>query len=146
MLAGPLAMLSTLGYSLAMPNLAANFVHLGLGAAASVEPPFSGLEWYSDYAARHSADGNEGRLVSWHTFSESWSSWEMHPAGAEVVICVSGRLTLVQELSDGRIERAAVGPGDYVINPPGVWHTADVDGECTALFITAGAGTEHRPR
>jgi hypothetical protein len=37
-------------------------------------------------------------------------------------------------------------PGEYAINLPGVWHTADVDGEVTALFITAGMGTQHRPR
>lgn len=39
-----------------------------------------------------------------------------------------------------------VGPGEYAINPPGVWHTADVEGEATALFITAGLGTEARAR
>jgi hypothetical protein len=37
-------------------------------------------------------------------------------------------------------------PGKYAINEPGTWHTADVDGEATALFITAGLGTAHRPR
>ena len=36
--------------------------------------------------------------------------------------------------------------GEYAINPPGVWHTADVESEATALFITAGLGTELRPR
>ena len=36
--------------------------------------------------------------------------------------------------------------GEYAINPPGTWHTADVDHEATGLFITAGMGTEHRPR
>ena len=36
--------------------------------------------------------------------------------------------------------------GEYAVNPPGTWHTADVDATATALFITAGAGTEHRPR
>ena len=40
----------------------------------------------------------------------------------------------------------ALARGDYAINPPGTWHTADVEGEATALFITAGWGTEHRPR
>ena len=29
---------------------------------------------------------------------------------------------------------------------PGVWHTADIEGTATALFITAGLGTEHKPR
>jgi hypothetical protein len=27
-----------------------------------------------------------------------------------------------------------------------VWHTADVVGTATALFITAGMGTQNRPR
>ena len=36
--------------------------------------------------------------------------------------------------------------GEYAINPRGVWHTADVAGHATAVFITAGQGTEHRPR
>jgi len=36
--------------------------------------------------------------------------------------------------------------GQYAINAPGVWHTADVSGKATALFITAGMGTQHRPR
>jgi len=27
-----------------------------------------------------------------------------------------------------------------------VWHTADVEGHATALFVTAGAGTQHRLR
>jgi hypothetical protein len=33
-----------------------------------------------------------------------------------------------------------------VINPPGVWHTATVYEPGQALFITAGRGTETRPR
>jgi quercetin dioxygenase-like cupin family protein len=36
--------------------------------------------------------------------------------------------------------------GDYAINPPGVWHTADVASPATVLFITSGVGTQHRPR
>ncbi len=39
-----------------------------------------------------------------------------------------------------------LGAGDYAINPPGVWHTADIAEAATALFITAGFGTEHKPR
>jgi hypothetical protein len=37
-------------------------------------------------------------------------------------------------------------PGQYAINEAGVWHTADVERRATAVFITAGRGTEHRPR
>ena len=126
--------------------LAVHPVHLGRGGKAVAEPAFDGMAWYADYEARHAADGLEGRLVSLHSFSESWSSWEMHPAGDEVVVCMPGTITLIQESADGAPARIVLGPGDYAINPPGVWHTADVSGEATALFITAGSGTTHRPR
>ena len=36
--------------------------------------------------------------------------------------------------------------GEAVINPPGVWHTADVAEEAAVLIITAGIGTKNRPR
>jgi quercetin dioxygenase-like cupin family protein len=121
-------------------------VHLGPGASAVPQPDFSGMEWYAEYGARHGADGAEGRLVSLHTFSESWTSWEMHPVGAEVVLCIAGEIGLIQEQPDGGTESVTLNAGEYAINPPGVWHTADVAEQATALFITAGLGTEHRPR
>ncbi len=70
-------------------------VHLGLGATAEMEPVFaSSAAWYAAYSQRHSDDGAEGRLVSMHTFNESWDVWEKHPTGAEVVVCVAGSMTL----------------------------------------------------
>lgn len=126
-------------------RLSTHPVHLGLGATANSEPAFTGMEWYADYGARHASDGREGRLVSMHTFEEPWTSWEMHPEGGEVVLCTAGEITLVQEI-DGKEVRTTLQPGEYAINPPGVWHTADVQGAATAVFITAGLGTEHRAR
>ena len=120
-------------------------VHLGLGAKAVAEPPFTGMEWYAGYAARHAADGAEGRLVSMYSFSAPWDSWEVHPKGSELVICTAGEMTLIQEI-DGREVRTRLHSGEYAINPPGVWHTADIDGSATAVFITAGLGTENRAR
>jgi quercetin dioxygenase-like cupin family protein len=128
-----------------MPNLNTNPIHLGLGATAVIQPVFTDVSWYEDYGARHAADGVEGRLVAMHTFSESWNMWEMHPSGSEVVLCISGAMTLIQEI-DGATTSTTLQPGDYAINAPGVWHTADVTGSATALFITAGAGTQHRTR
>lgn len=121
-------------------------LHLGLGARAVPQPEFTGMEWYAAYAQRSAADGAEGRLVSLYTFSESWTSWERHPAGDEAVICVAGELTLIQELADGTQHKLVLRPGEYAINPRGVWHTADIAGKASALFITAGLGTEHRDR
>lgn len=128
-------------------NMYKNPVHLGLGATAEVEPEFTGeMSWYMDYSKRHAGDGPEGRLVNLVRFTKSWDDWEMHPVGAEVVLCVDGSMTLHQELLDGSKNSVTIGPGDYVINDPGVWHTADIDGAATAVFITAGEGTEGRPR
>ena len=38
------------------------------------------------------------------------------------------------------------GPARRLINPRGVWHTADVHEPGEGLFVTPGLGTEHRPR
>lgn len=122
-------------------------IHLGRSGRASVEPAFTGeMQWYEDYIGRHAADGVEGRLVALHSFTEPWSSWEVHPNGSEVVLCISGAMTLHQEAPDGSLSSVTLNAGDYAINAPGVWHTADVEAEATALFITPGLGTEHRPR
>lgn len=120
--------------------------HLGLGARAEAQPAFTGMDWYAAYAQRAAADGREGRLVSMHDFTGNWDSWEMHPAGDELVICTSGEMTLIQELPDGSCRSEVIGAGEYVINPAGVWHTADIAHTATALFITAGEGTQGRPR
>jgi len=131
----------------AAPTLEVHPIHLDSRGGATSEPPFNGaMQWYADYGARHAADGAAGRLVSEHRFTESWTSWECHPVGAEIVYCLAGELILHQMSASGEIATIALQPGQYAINPPGVWHTADVAGEARALFITAGEGTQHRPR
>jgi len=122
-------------------------IHLGRGATAETEPGFTGDRgWYMAYAERHREDGAEGRLVTMHTFTRPWDVWEMHPRGSEVVLCTAGSITLHQETADGRASTVTLGPGEYAINEPGVWHTADVADQATVLFVTAGLDTQHRPR
>ena len=122
-------------------------IHLGLGARAVSQPEFTGsMEWYGDYEQRNAGDGAEGRLVSQHSFSRDWDMWEMHPHGDEVVICTHGTMVLHQQRGDGEVETVRLEAGDYTINGPGVWHTADIADDATAIFITAGKGTQHRPR
>jgi quercetin dioxygenase-like cupin family protein len=121
-------------------------VHLGLGACVVPQEPFTGEgDWYERYGERNAADGVEGRLVSMHTFSEAWDSWEVHPHGEELVLCTDGAITLLQEIG-GKVRAVQLHAGEATINPLGVWHTADAMGTATALFITAGVGTENRPR
>ena len=123
-----------------------NPVHLGLGARVVRQELFTGGgDWYERYAERNVGDGVEGRLVSMHTFKEPWDSWEVNPHGEELVVCTEGALTLFQEIG-GEVRTVELQAGDAIINPPGVWHTADVVGTATALFIAAGMGTENRPR
>jgi mannose-6-phosphate isomerase-like protein (cupin superfamily) len=122
-------------------------IHLGLGATAQTEPLYTPtMDWYAAYGERHAGDGAEGRLVAMSSFRESWGMWEMHPRGAEVVLCTAGEMTLHQELPDGSKRTVTLTPGQYAINEPGTWHTADIKAEATAVFVTAGLGTQHRPR
>lgn len=122
-------------------------IHLGRSGSATVQPEFTGtMDWYMSYGSRHESDGLEGRLVSMFTFDRSWDSWEVHPNGSEIVLCIAGRITLHQEHADGSRETITLVPGEYAVNPPGTWHTADVIGEATAVFVTAGVGTQNRPR
>lgn len=128
------------------PRLQKFPIHLGLGATAVGEPEFTGaMDWYEGYGARHESDGVEGRLVAMHTFSEPWGTWEMHPKGHEVVLCTHGEMVLVQEIGGDEV-RTTLRAGEYAINEPGVWHTAEVTDTATAVFITAGIGTEIRPK
>jgi quercetin dioxygenase-like cupin family protein len=120
-------------------------IHLGPRGTAVVEPEFTGVEWYESYEQRH-GDLDEGRLVTLFRFEESWTSWEMHPSGEEMVCCLQGRMTLHQELPDGSTQSYELSPGEYAINPRGAWHTADADEPVVAMFITVGKGTTNRQR
>jgi hypothetical protein len=85
-------------------------------------------------------------LVTTARYAESWTSWEQHPLGEEIVCLLSGHVTLIQELDgdEHRVELTIAGA--FALNPRGTWHTADVHQESTLLFITAGEGTLMRPR
>lgn len=125
-------------------DLDRTYMHLGLGATAA---PLLEFRWDRDYLERYAAehDGDDGRLVMIGASDKTWTSWERHPAGDEVVVLISGHTTLVQEIG-GQKRRVELRAGQAVINPRGVWHTADVHEPGQALFITPGLGTEHRPR
>lgn len=131
-------------------DLSRTYMHLGLGATVE---PLVDFQWDPEYLARyeadHAGDGDDGRLVVVSPHADDWTIWERHPAGDELVVVLSGRVTLIQDDGGGpssaprRIELRA---GQAGINPRGVWHTADVHEPGQTLFITPGRGTEHRPR
>jgi len=121
------------------------FVHLGPEGSA-VALPVDDSFW-----ERLAAGGFDhlgpGRLVSSYAFSADWTNWEMHPAGEEVVVLLSGAMEFMLEAANGGHSTVALSePGQFVLVPRGAWHTANIAGAATALFITPGEGTEHRPR
>lgn len=87
----------------------------------------------------------QGRLMSAFTFSEPWTMWERHPAGEELVMLLAGEATVVLEEAGGERAVRLIDAGDFVLVPRNVWHTARTSVETKMLFLTPGAGTEHRP-
>jgi quercetin dioxygenase-like cupin family protein len=128
-------------------DLSTTFLHLGLGSTVT-RVPYEG--WSEEFVARLEAvggpDGDEGRLVCVFEQPATWTTWERHPAGEEVVVLLSGRVDLIQELESGELRTIELAAGQAAINPRGVWHTVDVHEPGEGLFITPGRGTEHRPR
>jgi len=90
---------------------------------------------------RDYGDFRHHELIAIFAFEQDWPSWEMHPQGDEVVVLVSGSATLVLQLEDGKREIALDRPGESVIVPRGVWHTARIATPTRMLFITPGEGT-----
>ena len=88
---------------------------------------------------RKTQNRREGSLAASNAGEGHWHIW------APLRFADFTIFVIVQELPDG-VKKTTLSAGEYAINPRGVWHTADVGAPCTALFITAGAGTEHRPR
>jgi hypothetical protein len=66
-------------------------VHLGLGSRAK---PVEGFTWDPEvlqaYSAAVAADGAEGRTVMIFDGDGLGDHWESHPAGDELVVCLSG--------------------------------------------------------
>lgn len=80
-------------------DLTATPIHLGLNSRAMA---VEGFEWHPDvlgaYEAAVAADGAEGRIVMMFESGGPGTHWERHPAGDEVVVCLSGRMSVIREL------------------------------------------------
>lgn len=100
---------------------------------------------FEAYIEKHCAPGAPGRLIMQESSPANWSMWECHTEGDEIVIVLEGKGVFIQAI-DGAERRTPFGPGSTMINPAGVWHTADVEEPMRAIYITPCPGTEHRPR
>lgn len=89
-------------------------------------------------------DLDEGRLMGVTGQSKDWDHWERHPAGEEILTLLSGEMELVLDMEGGE-QRAVLQAGQTFIVPRGIWHRAIVREAGSLMFVTPGAGTEHRP-
>lgn len=99
---------------------------------------------FESYIKTHCTDG-PGRIMMVETSPVNWPIWERHTLGDEIVIVFSGSGEFIQEI-EGNHQRIKVEQGQAIVNPSGVWHTADITEAITALYITPADGTEHRER
>jgi len=93
-------------------------------------------EQYDDFAGR--------TLVSSFEFTEAWPTWEMHPAGDEIVVLIDGDVEMTLALPGGDETVHLDEPGQFVIVPRATWHTAVPQKPTRMLFVTPGEGTENR--
>lgn len=124
-------------------DLIKDAVHLG--ASSRALPVLDFGHDYDKYLKDFCSDGDPGRLVCLYESKSDWQAWEAHPAGDELVVVLSGKAEFLQEI-EGEERRVIVAPHQAIINPPGIWHTANVIEPFLALFVTPGPGTLHRPR
>lgn len=85
-----------------------------------------------------------GWMVGTFPCTETWSQWEMHPDGEEIVVLLSGSVDFVLEEPAGERLIELRGRSTVVV-PRGAWHRAIVHEPGEMLHITFGRGTEHRP-
>ncbi len=125
------------------PNLAHTYLHVDNDERTTELA--SGENFWADLAQGLYPQLEHGRLMATFDFGKDWNMWERHPAGEEVVVLMSGAVRFLLEEAEGIRELQLTQPGDFALVPPGIWHTARTEVPTRMLFLTPGAGTEHRP-
>ena len=96
--------------------------------------------FFQELVRDHEEQGSS--LISTFSFDAPWGVWEMHPRGDEFVFLLSGDTDFI--LHDGSRETGRLRinrPGDYLLVPRSVWHTAQPHAPTSLLFVTPGDGT-----
>lgn len=89
-------------------------------------------------------DLDDGYLMMKMAMGEDWPTDEIHPHGDEILVQLSGEMTV--HLYETPMRSVRMGPGDAVIVPANTWHTATVHTPGETVFLTPGRGTLNRPR
>ena len=73
-----------------------------------------------------------------------WNRWERHAEGDELVVLLSGAMSLDLELPDGTQSSCELPVGHGVIVPSGSWHRGIVRQAGEVLTVTFGSPSQHR--
>ncbi len=124
-------------------ELAGTYVHLRDDRSAALIPVTP--TFWDELTSDRRPELDAGRLVMRFDFTADWPTWEVHPAGDEVVVLLTGSAEMQLELPAGVQSVNLSKPGDFVLVPRGIWHTAKIIRPTGMLFITPGEGTQNRP-
>jgi mannose-6-phosphate isomerase-like protein (cupin superfamily) len=116
--------------------------YLGLDGRGRVTPIPVGPDFWKNIGTNQDA---QGTLVTVSAGEGSWTSWEMHPEGDEVLVLLEGRLRMIFEDAGGGDKSFTLKPGSTLVVPAGTWHRAEDQQGARTLFMTFGAGTRHKP-
>jgi hypothetical protein len=105
----------------------------GAARAVEVDPRF-----WEEIDAR--TELHDGRLLGVFEMNADPDHEEMHPAGDEILVLLSGAVDVVLPAQVIALRGRAA-----CIVPRGAWHTQRVRAPSVMMFITPGRGTEHRP-
>lgn len=121
-------------------SLDSTYIHLGPDESARTME--GGATFWAGIAGR--TDLEAGRLMGKTGQSKDWDHWERHPAGDEILVLLSGEMDVVLDTPGGE-ERTRVRAGETFVVPKGVWHRGIVHKPGELMFVTPGAGTDHKP-
>lgn len=126
-------------------NLLSTFVQLERGArgrAPAAAIPLTRRFWSELRSGKRRIDG---RLMGMVRRARDSDHWEVHPAGDELLLRLSGEMEVVLGAGARRRHVKLGAKSPCCIVPRGVWHTLRVKKPGALLFVTPGKGTRTRP-
>jgi hypothetical protein len=125
-------------------NLLSTFVQLERGTAGHARAtaiPLTRRFWSQLGSGKRRLNG---RLMGMVRRARDSDHWEVHPAGDELLLRLSGEMEVVLRTGSRRKHVKLGARSPCCIVPKGIWHTLLVRKPGALLFVTPGKGTRVR--